>query len=228
MIPAFFITNVENETSYKTGKENVARANFMGDFKAEIFEGVKGKEAYDFFENENIKFLNEKYQTEIFKERNKTRHYDKLTGQAGCFASHYKLWNKCVELNKIIGIFEYDARQLKTMPDWYNFEDVIQLTAWYAITPQDNADLVMRKQNEMINGIGEFKGYNRWGFKNTFIESSAYLIKPKAAKVLIETAKNKGWFPVDRFFSTDISPIRKQTINPMVFKQIRTISLTSN
>jgi len=66
------------------------------------------------------------------------------------------------------------------------------------------------------------------GFKNVMSGTHAYLIKPHAAKILIETAHKKGWFPVDRYFSTDIVDVSKQTITPAIFKVIESHNLTAN
>jgi glycosyl transferase family 25 len=219
----FFITNIENSASYQIGKANVARANDFGNLKAEIFEGVKGSEAYPIFEKEKIKFLDIKYQSELFKERNKEKKYDEQPGQAGCFASHYLLWKKCIDLNETIGIFEYDAKQTRTLPKNIDFESILHLGGWHPIKDQDDATLI-----NGTRGLHEYLGYNRWGFKNVMIGLYAYLLKPNAAKILVKTAKTKGWFPADRFMSTDIIQMKKQTYSPFLFTAVPIMSLTGN
>lgn len=220
---AFFITNVENSTAYHTGKTNVARTNDFGNFRAKIFEGVKGAAAYSIFEGEGIKFLASRYHTAEFAKSNDLHQYEKQVGCAGCFASHYLLWKRCIELDEIIGIFEYDARQVRVMPKHLEFENLLHLGAWHPIREEDNAVLINGGR-----GIHDYTGYNRWGFKNVMMGMQSYLLKPHAAKILVEMAKEKGWLPCDRFVSTDIVPMQKQTYSPFIFIQESKQSLTAN
>ena len=219
---AFFITNVENTKSLALGKANVARVNDFGNFKATIFEGVRGAAAYPIFEEEKIKFLADKYQSDEFKQRNSVHRYDQQPGQAGCFASHYLLWKKCIELNETIGIFEYDAKQTRALPKNIEFDSILHLGGWHPIKEQDNANII-----NGTRGLHEYIGYNRWGFKNVMIGMVAYLLKPEAAKTLVQTAKTKGWLSADRFMSTDIVEMKKQTYSPFIFTAVPVMSLTN-
>jgi GR25 family glycosyltransferase involved in LPS biosynthesis len=219
---AYFITNIENDEAAAVGHRHVNLVNSKGSFEAEIYEAVKGKEAYDIFKTYNIKFLDEKYQTGEFVERNRQMTYDKKEGVAGCFASHYMLWQRCVAADESIGIFEYDAKQIADMPA-VEFDNVLYLSAWRNWDGTDS-DKYFEKRTEQ--GIHDYIGYNRWGYNNCMSGTHAYLIKPHAAQKLIDVAHKKGWFPVDRFFSTDLTNMSKQTLNPAVFKVACSLNLS--
>ncbi|KMT65705.1 glycosyltransferase family 25 protein [Catenovulum maritimum] len=111
-------------------------------------------------------------------------------GELGCFASHYLLWKKCVELDKPLLILEDDIRiteQLKT---------AIQISEKYisrlgyirlaGIEPS-------KGKLSSIKSLGEFE----------FLEHSqgpsgtqAYVISPTTAQILIDNATS--WYlPVD-------------------------------
>jgi glycosyl transferase, family 25 len=100
-------------------------------FDAELFEGTYGDEAVKLFNQEKrgvyplgIKF--DKYKSSLrrrkisFVEKNKTLR----PGVIGCFYSHYRLWQKCVELDEPIFIFEDDVIFVN---DYYpvEWEDVL-------------------------------------------------------------------------------------------------------
>jgi GR25 family glycosyltransferase involved in LPS biosynthesis len=221
-IPAFFITSVEKEEARKTGFSHVDKCDDFGDFKAQVFEAVKGDEANFIFNMNGIKFLQNEYISKEFIDREEYHAYSHRPGVKGCFASHFLLWNKCVQMDQIIGIFEYDAYQELKLPKKHDFENVLYLSAWRNFNGQSDDYCESRSKN----GIHNYVGYDRWGYKNVMSGTHAYLIKPHAAKILIDTTKTKGWFPVDRFFSTDIVPISKQTVSPAVFKVENSLNLS--
>ena len=220
---AFFITNVENDQAKSVGERHVALANEYGDLDAKIFEAVKGLDAPHFLEDNNINFLKPKYITKEFKQADKKQHYSKRVGVMGCFASHYSLWKKCVELNERIGIFEYDAMQVKKFP-----KEVKGFNGWLYLSGWRNFEGNPDDYECGPNGIHEYIGYHRWGYRNVCSGTHAYILNPAHAEIFIETAHTKGWFPVDRFMSTDLVPLRKFTICPPVFIVNESLNLSFN
>lgn len=71
---------------------------------AEIQKFIKPELWDEFFHRHEIKIIERQYVSE--------QDYGKLSrpGVVGCFYSHYALWNKCVELNEPIMIFEDDVK----------------------------------------------------------------------------------------------------------------------
>ncbi|MEZ9323151.1 glycosyltransferase family 25 protein [Vibrio sp. 10N.286.51.E5] len=74
-------------------------ANIGQDFK--FFDAVDGrKDVHPLFSYYNS------------KKRMRCKGYEMTPGELGCFASHYLLWEKCVELNEPIVVIEDDAQRL--------------------------------------------------------------------------------------------------------------------
>lgn len=129
-----------------------------------LFEGVDGstvKENKD-WEHWNIK---------INQENAKCRDAMSRPGVRGCFLSHWTLWNKCVELNEPIGVFEHDVEFLKDSPDILNFGDILKLDGF-------------QKNKERPAGT--------W-----WTGAMAYILKPSGANKLINWIKENGALPVD-------------------------------
>jgi GR25 family glycosyltransferase involved in LPS biosynthesis len=97
-------------------------------------------------------------------------------GVMGCFYSHYRLWQKCVELNQPIMIFEDDV--LFTRPyipvEW---DEVL-------ITVFGNAQKSSKYYNYLTDpqGVPEAKEYWQASMPGT----PGYAIKPAAAKKLLD------------------------------------------
>jgi GR25 family glycosyltransferase involved in LPS biosynthesis len=222
-LKAYIITNLENENSRKISERHANKFLEFNDFEPIIFKACMGPEAYDIMRDLKIHFLDIRYQNKEFLERNNRQNYDLRPGIAGCFISHYYLWNACVQQGEPIGIFEYDALQVRKMPD-VEFDDLLYLSAWRNFGGDSNKYYEERTEP----GIWDYIGYDRWGFKNCMSGTHAILLKPHAAEELIRTTHDKGWFPVDRFLSSDICHVKKQTINPAVFKVKDSQNLTFN
>lgn len=203
---------------------HVERTNDFGDFNAEIFPAIRGKEAYEIFKKEEVKFLNKRKWPDVFYKINEVNEYDKKEGIAGCFASHLQLWKKCIELNETIGIFEYDALQVRPMPKKYEFDDFLYLSAWRNMGGDPNNYYEEGKGS----GVQDYVGYDKWGFKNVVSGTHAYLLKPSGAQALIDGMNKFGWFPADRFMSTNIVDMKKQTLVPAVFKVKESQNYTFN
>jgi GR25 family glycosyltransferase involved in LPS biosynthesis len=79
--------------------------------KNELFEGSYGGEIV-----EQYKRINRRYHPWNFKHGPSCQFSDEYRdsmrnpGEMGCFDSHYRLWEKCVELNEPIMIFEDDVK----------------------------------------------------------------------------------------------------------------------
>ncbi len=140
------------------------------DWKVETFWGVNGNTI-----TENT-WKNEK----IFPR------LDKPTmgkpGVQGCFLSHWKLWNKCLELGEPVIILEHDA---VIQGSWYPIEigkAVIKLHRYYKEkNPKYDED----------TGLWSPSGH-------------AYCILPSHATLLINFVREKGAFEADRLLGNKV------------------------
>ena len=119
-------------------------------------------------------------------------------GVKGCFFSHYSLWQKCVELNEPIMIFEDDVKFYRnfTPVEW---DDVLILALgkqiyfhepWktYLENPTGSAQALTWKNFSMPGCVG-------------------YAIKPHTAKRLVKFYKNY-WYPADNAINSFLCNIQ--------------------
>jgi GR25 family glycosyltransferase involved in LPS biosynthesis len=92
------------------------------DIEAELFEGTYGHEVEEIFSKEGRKLHHRTFKGTIPDD-----HYiakSNKPGVKGCFYSHYRLWEKCAELNETICIFEDDVKiERKLIP--IEFKDIL-------------------------------------------------------------------------------------------------------
>jgi len=137
-------------------------------------------------------------------------HKIRTNGIIGCFLSHFKLWNKCIELNTPIGVLEYDAVFIRSLPTDVldNFDHYINLDfsrhLYLDSNEVDYTDFVLNDTRAMsIEPLEEtnieskikkpFKYINNNHIKGAF----GYIIKPEGAKLLIQASKTQGILPAD-------------------------------
>jgi GR25 family glycosyltransferase involved in LPS biosynthesis len=105
------------------------------------------------------------------------------------FLSHHMLWEKSVELDEEVTIFEHDAVVLNPIPDWINYTGCISFGQ---------------------PSYGKFNtpslmGVNQLVSKQYFPGAHAYRVKPAAAKILIEEARMSAC-PADIFLGLSRFP----------------------
>jgi GR25 family glycosyltransferase involved in LPS biosynthesis len=107
-------------------------------------------------------------------------------GVKGCFYSHYRLWQKCVELNEPIIIWEDDIvlRRPFIPIDW---TDVLVLALGHPTKTEK-----YRQYLEDPQGDPKAEPY----FQSSMPGCCGYALKPHAAKKLVDTYKNT-YLPAD-------------------------------
>lgn len=113
---------------------------------------------------------------------------DKL-GTWGCFFSHWRLWNLCVELNEPIVILEHDA--------------IIECP-WKEI---DISDSLIKLHEPLFSDDPTWKypdPDSGWGTCST----QAYCITPEHATKLISFTKNVGGFAADRILGSYVIDVK--------------------
>ena len=113
------------------------------------------------------------------------------SGQLGCFASHYLLWEKCVSLNQAIIIIEDDAIiDPKLFLNFYNNTRFLspdyQCIRLFKNKRKNYRYLLIKNDHEKL--IGKFtKGH---------MSTTGYYLTPEGAKKFLESA-NEWLLPVD-------------------------------
>jgi hypothetical protein len=114
----------------------------------------------------------EKHLVKIDDRHKKVRKQMAKSGVQGCFLSHFRLWNECINLHKPIGIFEFDVKFTreppKTLPDGI---DVLKLAGFEPAKPVPT---------------GQW-----WG------GAYAYILTPMGAKKLLDWVFYHGASPAD-------------------------------
>lgn len=163
----------------------------------ELFEGSYGNEVFEEYKKKNRKHHTWSFKgpadllLDDFKEQNT------FPGLIGCFDSHYRLWQKCAEINEPIFIWEDDARIVRKFypVEW---KDVLSVACshqkkmrkyWqYLLTPEGEPTAADYFQASMPGNAG-------------------YLIKPHAAKILCDEYKN-SFLPADNAINQHLISIQ--------------------
>ena len=186
------------------------------------FKGVHGYKSEDLLKKFSLK---PKY---FFKQGRR--------GVIGCFLSHYLLWLECIKFNKPYLVLEHDGYFIRSLERGIldKFDDVLKL---------DNENPYNDDYDNKVNESAEFivKKYNNPNPKNTELNETgnylkgaySYIIKPKAAKKIVEWIKINGFLPADVQIGDKLVNINvvKPTIvrvHPLYNKQAMKLSLTRN
>jgi GR25 family glycosyltransferase involved in LPS biosynthesis len=161
---------------------------------AELFEGTYGSDVEEIFEKENRTLH---YRS--FKGVAPDDHYIEKAnkpGVKGCFYSHYRLWKKCVELNETICIFEDDVKIERALIP-IEFKDILITVL--------GARKSYRYEEFLLNPSGDpvAQPYHNSSMPGT----CGYLIKPEAAKKLLNEYKN-SFLPSDNAMNVMVVDIQ--------------------
>jgi GR25 family glycosyltransferase involved in LPS biosynthesis len=193
-------------------------------FEAELFEGTYGYDAVELFHKDNRRIA--KYgikSIEIPIDEFKKRHPEIISipnatnvivraelknagkvlrpGVIGCFYSHYRLWQKCIELNEPICIFE---------------DDVIFERGYEPVEWEDVLLLCLGKEThkhefyskKLYNPEGTPEAVKLW---NTSMPGAVgYAIKPHAAQKLIDYYKEE-MLPADTAMNVHVLKLQCHT-----------------
>ena len=144
---------------------------------AELFEGTYGNEAQEIFKKENRTI-----HPISFKGLPIDDHYISKTsrpGVMGCFYSHYRLWQKCAELDQSICIFEDDVKIIRPLIP-VEFEDILILT------------LGARKSDRYKHYLedNDLDPKAEYYHNSSMPGTTGYIISPAGARKLLKTYEN--------------------------------------
>jgi GR25 family glycosyltransferase involved in LPS biosynthesis len=166
--------------------------------ESELFEGSYGSDV-------KIKYAETNREWHPWGFKGKNRPYSDIDrkslwgipGEMGCFDSHYRLWQKCIELDKPILIFEDDVVLVRPYIPVV-WDDVLSVAfshtkkmpkyQHYLDTPEGTPVAALYSQASMPGNGG-------------------YAIKPHAAKILVEEYKN-SYLPADNAINQTLVKIQ--------------------
>jgi len=193
--------------------------------RPEYFKAINGNDAEFHYKNTNIK-----KHGKFKKER---------PGVIGCFFSHYYLWQKCIELNEPIVILEHDGYLIRPIDPLLldQFDDVLKLDRLDPYSRTYNSDLDLEKDLKVTveDYINNPIKVVKYGLRDYFKGAYSYIIKPCAAKKLINFINVNGHRPADQQINSRI--VNLKTTVPTIARlhpfyaegnNISTASLTAN
>jgi len=225
-----FIIRLKNNQISETHAKQCVEQAAKFDIVVDYFDAIHGSEYLNHLDK--LKIL-PKYK---FKKNR--------IGVYGCFLSHYYLWKQCVEDNIPYTILEHDGYFINPMPDdvLEHFTDVLKL---------DNLDPYSKNYNEEIESASlnkiNYINYNNPNPKNSFDKlgvskhgtgnymsgAYGYIIKPHAAKKIIDWIAINGFVPADQQIGNSIVDIQVTIptvvrLHPAYFRHVHELSLTGN
>lgn len=143
-------------------------------------------------------------------------------GEKGCFISHYELWMKCVNENQSYMILEHDVIMKSALSENVldQFTGILNLDPCGA-TQKDLEKYIQCSTKMMpstVNPLPAPQGALTWKTAKQYHVPGAYayIIKPNAARQLIQYAQTEGYLPVDVHINSYYVSI--STVHPSVFK----------
>ena len=112
-------------------------------------------------------------------------------GEVGCFLSHWHLWNKCIEKNEPIIVLEDDA----ILTDKFNVEEISKLKYDFVYLGWKEMDKSKEINDDLVIPV-----YPYW--------TLAYMIRPEAARVLVNDVIKCNIIPVDEYLPTKMPEIK--------------------
>lgn len=172
----FVITLSNNKASVESSNQTRTTAQQVGYNKPiETFEAILPNQWKD-----------------ILPYKNHFEMYPKPDNVGACFASHYLLWKKCIELNEPILILEHDAIFVDNIPD-IEFDKCVNFGRPSHIRPFEMV------YEDIPNGLNKITQLNFFGHH-------AYAIKPEAAKQFVEDIQTRELLANDFWVNRDVYP----------------------
>ena len=157
-------------------------AEYFGEREGmEIFPGINRKQSEEFFKSHNLTWS---YHRQLPKP------WPMTLAEMGCFASHYLLWKKCVDLDEPIMVLEDDIEFLAPVPA-LRFRDFIYLGKLPTYVGRTVMDTLPTSLHEVY-----------YPFKCA-VCTFAYGVTPDGARKLINAAQRTAVYTVDNFMTPD-------------------------
>lgn len=180
MTTPIFIINLEKSTERKQfilSQFSKLNQSLATPISFEFFTAINGKENPDFY---------------LFKKYNARKHFQRkgyqLTlSQLGCFASHYLLWEKCVELNQSVIVLEDDAIIHPEFAQVYSFISSSENTfEFFWLSPPSPAK--RNQSSKLIYSLKDNK-HSIYQYYKSWANATGYYITPQAAQKFLKQCK---------------------------------------
>lgn len=184
-------TSLESAIKVKEQLENYGMS-------CEFFEGSYGHEV-----KQKYVSTNRRYHPWNFKNGPENPFSDEFrdsqqnAGEMGCFDSHYRLWEKCVELNEPIMILEDDVLLVRPFIP-IDFKEVL-------ITVFGNPTKSEKYYHYLTNPPEDCSAQPY--YQASMPGTPGYVIHPVAAKKLVDMYKN-SWLPSDNAIMSSVVTIQ--------------------
>ena len=163
---------------------NLEKSKERRDFIYNQFDNLPQKIGYQFFK---AVYGKEEPNHPLFSKYNEKKrfarkgHYMSLS-QLGCFASHYLLWQKCIELNQGIIVLEDYAIIHSNFPDVLNFIESNENTfEFFWLSPPAPA-----RRNQKGKVVYSSEKLQVARYKKGWGNATGYFINPNAARKLLD------------------------------------------
>ena len=178
----YIITLPDIPESLAGAKECMKTAEHFGEPEGmEIFPGINKHHSEEFFRDHDLTWSYPRQCTN----RELIAH-----AEMGCFASHYLLWKKCVELGEPIMILEDDTEFRAQVPA-LRFRELIHLCEPIPLRPG--------RKHVLYKLPLDFREVY-YPFRSSY-SASAYGIRPEGAAKLLRSAQEAAVRPADNFIT---------------------------
>lgn len=180
-----FIIHLSKIESSLTTALNLKKQLEDFNMPVELFEGTYGNDAVEMMKEEG-RLIHQLGIKGVINPHDEKLNKMMTPGVKGCFYSHYRLWQKCVELNEPIIIWE---------------DDIVLSRPYFSIDWQDVLILALghqQKSPRYMHLLTDPQGDPRpEDYKQSSMPGCCgYAVKPHAAKKLTEIYKN-SYLPAD-------------------------------
>lgn len=213
-----FIITIPDQHSVRAANRCISSANIAIDiFEAttpDTLQNLPGKWTYPVNKNQ------ERWESGMYLTAYQTRVLDR---RIACFMSHYRLWEKCVQLQQPIMILEHDAIfvrkfdykeiENKFTGDIIGLNDPTRATRKYKIFDNN-----IQKHYNGKTIVVDTPWVDEKKVPQGLAGNSAYIIKPNGAYKLIELVKQYGMWPNDAIMCKQLMPDSLQCVYPYYTK----------
>jgi glycosyl transferase family 25 len=158
-----------------------------------VSENLKNKGVdFEFFYSKTLEELEDYMATNHVEEKSfRFRIKAIMTGEVGCFDSHYRLWKKCLELGEPILVIE----------DNIEFVNGVDFKAITFSEDAKNAGIVSFAENSLV--LDYKKYYKTHELKErALFPTICYVVSPRVAKMLVRMVNKFDYVvPVDKFLA---------------------------
>ncbi len=220
-------TTLLNNTNATHHKAEIFDAIYSKTLEGELHPLVK-KRLHPYFIAQNIKDMGIAIDpiSRISKFYYALKYHAKFMslGELGCYASHYSLWEKCIDLNEPICILEDDITLKENFKEGLDFlEKHIQELGYVRLMhllydPNVKSEPLDHQNQEIQEYIGIIKAYSEG------VGTQGYVITPKIAKVFLKYSQR--WVvPVDTIMdATFIHGVKNLVLQSFVIADDNQIS----